>query len=80
MNKNIQKQVDQLRQQSNQQLSQFKQAKETLKTNNASLHETVNDIDGKISELKREKDRALLTISDNEGAIKGIDRLLNGGK
>lgn len=80
MTKNIQKQLNVLEQRSAQNLNQFSQMKTALEDVNTEISNTVETIDEEMSRLETQKKAALVRLADNEGAIKGINNLLSGGK
>ncbi|WP_163530958.1 hypothetical protein [Halobacillus ihumii] len=77
---NIRKQLNKVTQESQQHLNQFRKTKELLEGANQQLTSTIEDIDAEIEVLKQHKAGAMSQLADNEGAIKGINRLLDGGQ
>nr|BDD45037.1 hypothetical protein 25 [Bacillaceae bacterium] len=88
--KKFEKRIAILQTQSNDHLHQFTLTKVRLEAANEELAKVAEQIDetleqekaayeAKVAALKAAKEQAITQLADNEGAIKGINRLLNGG-
>lgn len=88
--KKFAKQVASIQTESFNNLQQFTLTKTRLEKANEELMKVADEIDktleaerkayeAKVESLKNVKEHALVQLADNEGAIQGIIRLLNGG-
>lgn len=88
--KKFEKKIANLQTQSNDQLAQFTLTKVRLEAANEELTKVTEQIEetlaqekaayeAKVATLKAAKEQAITQLADNEGAINGINRLLNGG-